>query len=130
MVPFLYVISFIAILVVAALTEINTYFAGIMCILCFFAIYYGDYRYNVKRKPIMHSMARVVSKHASNMRYSIDFCLANKETVWLEVSKKQFYAIKEHDVVEIKYQGWLLRSLKRAKDEDAIVNNDYGRNKL
>ena len=129
MVLILPVILLVPVSAVLWLTEINEYFVGIMYILCFIAIQCWDCHYNVKRKPIMHSMARVVSKHAGKMRYSIDFWLANKGTVWLEVSKKQFYAIKERDVVEIKYQGWLLHSLKRAKNEDAIVNSDYFKKK-
>ena len=43
----------------------------------------------------------------------------------LGISKKQYSAVQEGDIVEIKYQGWLLHSLKRAKNEDEIINHDY-----
>ena len=129
MVSILLVILLVPMYAVLWLTEINEYFVGIMYILCLIAIKCWDYHYNIKRKPIMHSMARVKSKRASKMGCSIFFLLTDEGTVWLRVSKKQFNAIKERDVVEIKYQGWLLHSLKRAKNEDAIVNSEYFKDK-
>jgi len=122
----LFAISFAITQALVWLTDINYYFIYIMFMLSLFVIGWLDYRYSVKRKPILHTMAKVKSKRKRGADYySIFFLLANKKTIQLHVSRKQYHAVIEFDVVEIKYQGWLLHSLKRAKNEDEIINHDY-----
>jgi len=118
------------------LTEINRTVLVVGWLLALVALGSVDYYYNMHRKPLLHTKAKVKLKWYSSTlsflshKHRISFVLANKNVIDLRVSRKQYNAVDEHDIVEIKYQGWLLRSLRRAKNENEIVNEDYSWRKV
>jgi len=104
------------------LTDISGNVLFFIAALCIIILAIRRYHYNVRRKPLVTTRAKVLDKWSTHHYRSVKFLMANRKTIILFVYKKQYAAVQVGDDVTIKYQGPLLRSLKISDNEKELLN--------
>jgi len=88
-----------------------------------------DRYFNMSRKPVLSTKARLVRKNAVGARggtlYNAWFLLPNKRTKGFDISEEQFRLLKINDVVELVHKGYTCISFQRPTDKAPIMNNEF-----
>jgi len=71
------------------------------------------YYVTVTRKPVLYARGKVTAKKNYRGFYSIDVLNINKITMVFLLSREQYNTVKKDEFVDIVYQGWIARSIKK-----------------
>jgi len=93
------------------------------------------YYFEVICKPLVHAKrVKVIKSWAAAQTihnpYRIKFLFQDKKTLDLMVSKKQIYAVKKNEIVDIIYQGMLVRSIKKHPGRVMIFYDELSQIKI
>ena len=88
------------------------------------------------RTPMIATKAKVKSKHArlpsvvqprgfSSTDFSVKFIIPGRKVVNLVVSKNQYKTLRENDMIDLVYKGFICVSVKGTVDQSPIINTLY-----
>ena len=88
----------------------------------------------ITRKPFVSVKAKVIRSwavsHTIHSPYRIEFLFPDKKVINLMVSKKQVYAVKKNDVVDLIYQGEIVRSIRKYPNGVIIFHDEFSQMKI
>jgi len=99
---------------------------GVLGMIGFFA-----YRYlRMSGTPMLSAQVKVERKRVERkgvfaIAYHVEIRLPNRKKIWLNVSKKQYKALLENDIVDLVYKDYRCVSIKGSADKSPIINTDY-----
>ena len=100
-------------LVIGIVFEIsNNVFIAMITVPLAFLLFVRHYL-EVTRKPLISAKAKINKVWGARYGYRIKCLLPDRKTVVLEVTKKQSRDLKKNSVVDLVYQGRMVRSIRK-----------------
>ena len=129
-------ISFSLFLILIFALEVNGYIAGAVFVIVMLIgslIHFGRL---MVRTPMIATKAKVKSRHArlpsvvqprgfSSTDFSVKFIIPGRKVANLVVSKNQYKALRENDMVDLVYKGFICVSVKTSASQAPIINTLY-----
>jgi len=125
----LWLLLLVMLVVGTSVFEISIFILAPIFLLLCFAFLILEHYVNVLRKPLI-SVRGIINDIRSSKIYAIVCLLPDKNTIFLEVSKKQWRALKKNEHINIIYQGYIAHSIRKYPNGVIMFYDKFSQKKI